>query len=280
MREIVNALTIDVEDWFEGIELDSASRSSFQPRLSVGLEALLSLLDSKDVKATFFALGSAVERHPDLVQEIARGGHEIGTHGFSHRFVYDLTQREFERELRGSIDLLEEIAGVEVRGHRAPFFSITRQCWWAFEVLARAGIQYDSSIFPVRNYRYGIPGAPRFPFTVKANGASVAEFPISTLRLGRTNLPFSGGFYLRFWPYPSLRWAISRLNAAGRPVVVYLHPWELDPNHPRIPLPRRISVPHYHNLRSTWGKLVRLLRDFQFAPMEDVLSDIKVARTS
>lgn len=277
MAEIANALTIDVEDWFEGIELDLASRSSFQPRLSVGLEDLLSLLESAGVKATFFALGSAVARHPALLQAIARAGHEIGTHGFTHRFVYDLSPREFERELRDSIELLEETVGVAVRGHRAPFFSITTRCWWAFEVLARAGIRYDSSVFPVHNYRYGIPGAPRFPFTVKANGASLVEFPISTLRVGRTNLPFSGGFYLRFWPYRSLRWAVSKLNAAGRPVVVYLHPWELDPDHPRIPLPRRISLTHYHNLRSTRSKLARLLSDFRFAPMQDVLNDTQTA---
>ena len=280
MDDIVNALTIDLEDWFEGIELDHSSRHSFRPRLAVGAEALLSLLDAAKVNATFFALGAAVERHPDLLRKIARAGHEIGTHGFTHRFVYDLTEREFECELRSSMDLLEEVGGVPVRGHRAPFFSITSQCWWAFEVLARVGIRYDSSIFPVHNYRYGIPGAPRFPFTVQANGASVEEFPISTLRLGRMNLPFSGGFYLRFWPYRSLRWAISKINAAGRPVVVYLHPWELDPDHPRIALPRRISLTHYHNLRSTWSKLVRLLRDFRFAPMADVLSDVKAARTT
>jgi polysaccharide deacetylase family protein (PEP-CTERM system associated) len=279
VREIVNALTIDVEDWFDGLELDPTACRSFQPRLVVGLEALLSLLDSEGVRATFFVLGAAAERHPDLVRGIADARHEIGTHGFSHRFVYDLTESDFEREVRGSIDLLEEVSDVKVLGHRAPFFSITRQCWWAFDILARVGIHYDSSIFPVHNYRYGIPGAPRFPFRVKANGASVAEFPISTFRLGRTNVPFSGGFYLRFWPYPLLRWAISRLNARGRPVVVYLHPWELDPDHPRIALPRRISVTHYHNLHSTWGKLVRLVRDFRFAPMEDVLNGTTVART-
>ena len=153
MRDILNALTVDVEDWFQGIELDTADWRRFEPRLGIGMEALLSLLESERIKATFFVLGSVAQRHPQLVKRIAAEGHEVATHGLTHRFVYELGREQFRREVRTSVHLLEDITGKRVLGHRAPFFSVTRNCWWAFEVLAAEGLRYDSSIFPVHNYR-------------------------------------------------------------------------------------------------------------------------------
>jgi polysaccharide deacetylase family protein (PEP-CTERM system associated) len=170
-----------------------------------------------------------------------------------------------------TIKLLEDIAGQPVWGHRAPFFSITRDSLWALEVLGELGIRYDSSIFPVLNYRYGIEDAPRFPYQLAAGAQDLMEFPISTLRLLGRNLPIAGGAYFRIYPYTFTRRAFRSVNDNGHPAVFYVHPWELDPQHPRIPLPRRISLTHYFNLRKTENRFRRLLRDFSFAPMREVL---------
>ena len=167
--------------------------------------------------------------------------------------------------------VLESISGRPVRGHRAPYFSITKASLWAFDVLHAAGIRYDSSVFPVVNYRYGIPDAPRWPYDVATGTGILREFPITTWRLAGRNLPMAGGAYFRIYPYLATRAAFRAVNAQGRAALFYLHPWELDPDHPRIPLPRRIAATHYVNLRSTEPKLRRLLGDLRFAPMSEVL---------
>jgi polysaccharide deacetylase family protein (PEP-CTERM system associated) len=232
---------------------------------------LLALLDRAGVRGTFFVLGAVAEKHPELIRAVARAGHEIGTHGWSHTMVYQLAPDRFENEVRRSIELLRDLTGASVAGHRAPYFSITRQSLWAFERLAAAGIRYDSSVFPVVNYRYGIPDAPRWPYSVATSAGTIHEFPITTLRwLGR-NIPMAGGAYFRIYPYVATRVAFTTVNSSGRPAVFYLHPWELDPDHPRIPLPRRIAATHYANLRSTEPKLRRLLAEVRFAPMSEVL---------
>jgi polysaccharide deacetylase family protein (PEP-CTERM system associated) len=170
-----------------------------------------------------------------------------------------------------SIRVLEDLTGAPVLGHRAPFFSITRESLWALDVLGELGVRYDSSVFPVVNYRYGIPDAPRWPYDVGQDGRRLVEFPISTVRVLGRNLPVAGGAYFRIYPYRLTRWAFRSINRQGRPAVFYLHPWEIDPDHPRIPLPRRVALTHYFNLRATEGRLCRLLRDFRFAPMCEVL---------
>jgi polysaccharide deacetylase family protein (PEP-CTERM system associated) len=222
------------------------------------------------LRATFFILGSVAEQRPDLVKKIAGLGHNIGTHGYSHRLLYKPGKEQFSDELKRSLDILQNLTGRPVRSHRAAFFSITKQSLWALDVLLEEGLAIDSSIFPVRNYRYGIPDAPRHPYWHERNGRKLLEFPISTIRLFGNNLPFSGGFYLRLLPYPLLHQAFSYMNRRGYPAVLYIHPWELDPKHPRLPLPRRIALPHYHNLHSTEGKLRRLLKNFSFAPLEEI----------
>jgi polysaccharide deacetylase family protein (PEP-CTERM system associated) len=266
-----NALTVDFEDWYHGLEIPVARWPEFEDRVEQVGKKLLVLLAETGAKATFFVLGHLAERHPQLVRDIAAAGHEIGTHGYSHSFIYRQTPEEFRAELGRSIDVLRALSGTDVLGHRAPYFSITRDSLWAFDVLADLGVRYDSSVFPVLNYRYGIPDAPRWPYEVEAAGRKLTEFPISTWRVWGRNVPVAGGAYFRIFPYAVTRAAFRAINREKRPAMFYIHPWELDPGHPRIPLPRRIAVTHYFNLGATEGRLRRLLRDFRFAPMGEVL---------
>lgn len=270
MPRLVNALTVDVEDWYQGIEIEPEHWESYESRIRESLPRLLDLLAEHGTRATFFILGWLAEREPELIRRIAAQGHEIGTHGYSHRLIYKLERAQFAAELRRAIDVVEQIVGRPVTAHRAPFFSITRDSLWALDVLIEQGITLDSSIFPVHNYRYGIPDAPRHPYHYDHNGGRLTIFPLSTVRLFGGNFPVAGGFYLRFLPYLLLRAAVRSINREGFPAVIYVHPWELDPEHPRLPLPRRIALPHYHNLRGTERKLRGLLRDFAFGPLGEI----------
>lgn len=261
-----NILTIDLEDWYQGIELMSHEWPECEDRIEQSARLLLEILDENTTKATFFVLGCVAEKFPGVVKEIAELGHEIGTHGYEHEFVYKLTPGQFASDLKRSIDCLEQIIGDSIGGYRAPYFSITEESIWAMEVLTEHGIEYDSSVFPINNYRYGIPSAPRYPHNINTQSGSLLEIPISTIKVFCQNLPLTGGFYLRFFPYCLIKRAIERINREGQPAVVYLHPWELDPGHPRLDLPLRIRLTHYHNLMTTAGKLRALLRDFDFSP--------------
>ena len=271
MRPITNALTIDFEDWYQGLEIPHTEWAGYEDRMIPAGRLLLSILEEAGTRATFFILGYVAEQHPEIVREIAAAGHEIGTHGYSHTLIYRQAPDLFRSEMDRAIKVLEDITGKGVLGHRAPFFSITRDSLWALEVLGELGIRYDSSIFPVLNYRYGIADAPRWPYQVAAGQQQLMEFPISTLQVLGRNLPIAGGAYFRIFPYAFTRRAFSSVNGKGHPVVFYIHPWELDPGHPRIRLPRRISLTHYFNLQKTEDRLRRLLRDFSFAPMKEVL---------
>ena len=268
-RTPVNAFTVDWEDWYQGLEIDMDRWDGFADRLSVGTERLLALLADADVRATFFVLGRAAQSAPALLRKICDAGHEIGTHGYSHRFVYALGAAQFRSELRQSLSIIEDILGTRcVLGHRAPFFSIVKGTEWAFEIMREEGLQYDSSVFPVQNYRYGIPDAPRWPYEAHPG---LVEFPPSTWRLAGRNIPVAGGAYFRIFPYNLTRSALRSINASGRSAAFYIHPWELDPDHPRLDLPRRVSLTHYWNLERTEARLRRLLHDFSFAPMVEVL---------
>lgn len=271
MGGTLNALTIDFEDWYQGLEIPPERWGGFEDRLPAATDRLLGLLAEAGARATFFVLGAAAERHPDLVRRVAAAGHEIATHGWSHTLVYRLTPEAYRDELTRSIALLESLAGAPVVGHRAPFFSITRDSLWALDLLPPLGIRYDSSIHPVANYRYGIADAPRWPHPVAGAEPPLTEFPITTVRVFGRNLPVAGGAYFRLYPYALTRAAFRAVNRAGHAATFYLHPWELDPDHPRIPLPRRIAATHYVNLGATERRLRRLLADFRFAPMREVL---------
>ena len=265
---IENAFTVDLEDWYQGLEIEAEEWGRFEDRIHIGTEKLLDLLAAAQVKATFFVLGHVAEHHADLVRRIHAAGHEIGTHGYAHRLVYRHGREAFKKDLLLSLEKLDRAVGTSVAGHRAPFFSITAEADWAFDVLADCGLTYDSSVFPARNYRCGIPGAPRWPYEVRAG---LTEVPLSTLGAMGRKIPLGGGAYFRIFPYALTRYGLRKINASGNAAIFYIHPWELDPEHPRVDLPRRIQVTHYWNLAASAGRLQRLLADFRFTTMAAVL---------
>lgn len=272
-RNFSNILTFDVEDWYQSLDIPIATWSSYQNRLAIGLDDILNTLATYKTHATFFVLGWTAAQNPDLIRRIAASGHEIASHGWSHTPIYRQLPAVFREELRLSIDTLQQITGQPIKGHRAAFFSITRDSLWAIQELEAAGIAYDSSIFPVYNYRYGIPDAPRFPYQLPQS--KIWEIPLSTLRLGTINIPFSGGFYARFWAYSLLKYGIKRLNKQYQPAIFYFHPWEFDPPQPRLSQIsyRTARFTHYHRLHRTGHILERLLQDFRWITVRDYLSN-------
>jgi polysaccharide deacetylase family protein (PEP-CTERM system associated) len=270
-RSTPHAFTVDLEEWFHGIELAEDAWPS-DSRLRVGLDRLLLLLDRHDVRATFFVLGAVAERHPRVVAELAAAGHEIGCHGHSHRFVYRQSPAEFRDDLRRARDVVADAAGRPPTGYRAPYFSIRKDSLWAFEVLAEEGFVYDSSVFPVHNYRYGIPDAPREPHDVETPSGSLRELPLTPARLFNQNLPFSGGAYLRILPWWVQKLAWATADRSQRRVIAYVHPWELDPHHPVIDLPRRVALTHYARLGLTERRLARLLSAYRFGRLDEAFS--------
>lgn len=276
-ERIVNAFSVDVEDWYQVSDFEDRipleDWSNYESRVVQNTRRLLDMLREVDVRGTFFILTWNALRHPDLVAEIAAEGHEIATHGHTHRLVYEQGRERFTEDLLRSLEILRAIPGVTVDGYRAPSFSVTAKSMWALDVMVEAGLRYDSSVFPVQDALYGIPGAQRFPFTVhERDGRALAEFPMTTTSLGSRNLPLGGGAYLRLLPYRYMQWGMRRVNAEGHPAVVYLHPWEIDPDQPRLPIRgKRGFSTHYWRLDAMEPKLRRLLRDFDFAPIRDVL---------
>lgn len=263
--------SVDVEDWYQGIELPMSTWEQFESRIERSMQRLLNLMEAHKVTATCFVLGKVAEEHPQLVQRIDDAGHEIGTHGYSHEKVYNLTPERFRAELRHSIDVLESITGKPVRGHRAPYFSITEDVLWALDILVEEGIQYDSSIHPVLNWRYGIPDADRTPSLITTpKGRQLLEVPVSTVPLPRLNIPVGGGAYFRIYPYRMQRFLLRRLQKRGDHIGFYIHPWEVDANHPHLDLPFRVRATHYYNLKSTYPKLNSLFSDFNFRSYQDM----------
>jgi len=274
-----NAMSVDVEDYFHVAALSEAiSRDdwdSMNARVDANTRRLLDLFDRSRTSATFFVLGWVAERHPALVREIHDRGHEIACHGFSHQLVYQQTPAEFREETRKSKAILEDLTGQPVEGYRAASYSITPQSLWALDILCEEGFVYDSSIFPVRHDLYGMPGAQRFPHMLRApGGAEIAEFPPSTARLFGQNLPAAGGGYFRLYPYAFSRWLIRRVNEAeNQPTVFYLHPWEVDPDQPQVDVGWRSRFRHYNNLGKCEARLGRLLQDFRFTTVRQVLEE-------
>jgi polysaccharide deacetylase family protein (PEP-CTERM system associated) len=278
---VINAMTVDVEDYFQVSAFEPVvSRThweDFPSRVVPNTERLLRLLAEHEVKATFFILGWVAERHPSLVSLIADLGHEIASHGYWHQLVYEQTPRAFRDDIRRSKDVLEQIAGQRVEGYRAPSFSITSESLWALDILIEEGFRYDASIFPIRHDRYGIPDSPRHPYVLPRATGALVEVPGSTARLGPANLPVAGGGYFRLLPYGWTRWGITRLNERERrPAVFYLHPWEVDPDQPRLQASALSRFRHYRNLDQTEPRLRRLLAEFRFAPLRHVLADAEL----
>ena len=272
---MLNALTFDVEDYFQVAALASAversSWASMPRRVDQNTNVLLEILASSNTRATFFFLGWVAEREPQLGRRVADAGHEIACHGYSHRLVYEQTLADFREETLRSKTLLEDQAQAPVLGYRAASYSITRRSLWALDTLIEAGFVYDSSIFPVRHDIYGIPEAPRAPHLIRRDGGRLVEFPPSTVQLPGARLPVAGGGYFRIFPCGVTRWAVRRVNAEGLPFIFYLHPWEVDPGQPRVKVGWRSRFRHYTNLDHCEARLRRLLGEFQFAPAREVL---------
>lgn len=274
---IRNALTIDVEDYYQvsGFERDIPREDwdRYPSRVVDNTQRILKLLAKYDIKATFFVLGWVADRFPDLVSEIDVAGHQIGSHSFWHRLVYHLTPGEFRDDLCRSRDVLQEIINKPVTTYRAPSFSITSQSLWALDILAQEGFLVDLSVFPIHHHRCGIPDAPRFPYLHETKSGSLWEFPTSVARFGRANLPVSGGGYFRLLPYWLSSRLLHRVNTHNeQPFVFYLHPWEIDPQQPRLNVSSRaMRFRHYVNLSTTEEKLGRLLTQFTFSRVDQVL---------
>lgn len=252
---------------------------SYPSRVGQSTDRILELLDQYDCTATFFSLGWIAENRPQVIRRIVAGGHEIACHSFCHRRVFDMTPKEFRDDTRRAKELLEDVSGKAVLGYRAPSFSITSDSKWALEVLAELGFHYDSSIFPVKHLNYGVPTAPRSPFRVDTRSGPIIEFPMPTLALGAARAPIGGGAYLRLLPYRFTRWGISYINERdNQPVCVYLHPWEIDSNQPRMHGSLTAKVRHYFGLRRTEAKLQRLLAEFQFCTLGSIIQQFTRTR--
>lgn len=277
---MLNALTIDVEDYFQVNAFAKHVRQdqwdSYPLRVDRNTRRILDMLDSFSISATFFVLGWVAERFPLLTKEIHRRGHEIACHGYGHELIYTIGPERFRVDIRRSKALLEDQCGVPVKGYRAPSYSITKQSLWALDILVEEGFTYDSSIFPVMHDTYGIPDAERFPHTLQTGAGPLVEFPLTTLpfQLGwkKMRLPIAGGGYLRLLPVGIIRRGIEAINQRERkPAVLYFHPWEIDPDQPRIKAGLKSRFRHYLNLEKTEGKLAYLFSKFRFGPMKDVL---------
>lgn len=279
---LLNAMTIDVEDYYHVTAfsqcIDRCEWDSYTPRVVDNTLRLLDLLDQNEVSATFFVLGWVAERNPELVREIVQRGHELACHGYSHELIYKQTAGEFREDLHRAKSLLEDMAGAAVHGYRAPSYSITARSLWALDILIEEGFEYDSSIFPVHHDTYGIPDAKRFPHVIERRCGTILEFPPTTFRLSLPgkclHVPISGGGYLRLFPLQLIRKALRHVNGKeGQPVSVYVHPWEIDPEQPRVKgAPAKSRFRHYVNLDTTESKVCRLLSEFRFARMCDVLA--------
>ncbi len=271
----LHAFTVDVEDWFQVSACEEAiPREEWDrvpSRVHLGLGRLLDLLERAEVRGTFFVLGWIAERFPGLVAEIRRRGHELGCHSHEHRLVHGMAPEEFRADLRRALDAIEAAAGVRPRLYRAPSFSIGRRNPWALRVLAEEGIEIDSSLFPVRHDRYGVPGAPPGPWRPAEAGGRLVEMPPATVGIGRFRLPCAGGGYLRLYPLALTVAAVRAIERAGRPAVVYVHPWELDPDQPPPPLGPVARWRHRVGLGRTVRRVEVLLSRFRFASLGEVV---------
>ena len=285
-NSICNAFSVDVEDYFH---VSAYSRviarrdwDSFPSRVEANTQAMMEVLAEADVKGTFFVLGWVAERFPGLVSEIAARGHEIACHGYSHKLIYRQSRKQFTEEAHKAKSLLEDSSGAAVNGYRGASFSITRESLWALEALAELGFTFDSSIYPIRHDRYGIPGAPTRPFTFRCeSGATINEFPMTTVDILGWRMPVSGGGYFRIYPYAVTRAALRHLNQRkSEPFVFYTHPWEIDPEQPFINASWLSNFRHRTNLHRCRDRLARLLKEFRFSTISDVLQGLDLKTIS
>ena len=276
-------MSIDVEDYYMVSAFADVVRfrdwKSYDSRLEKNTYRILELLAEYGVKATFFILGWIGENYPTLVRDICSAGHEVASHGYNHRLIYELSPDEFREDIRRSKKILEDISGSRIAGYRAASYSLVRETFWALDILIEEGFAYDSSIFPIYHDRYGVPNAERFPHIISRNSSTIWEFPLSTYRFWGGNIPVAGGGYFRLFPFWISRSAIRRINSKeNKPVIFYFHPWEIDEEQPRLNGRRLSMMRHYTNLSSTYLKLRTLLREFQFQPISSFLNDVPSVR--
>jgi polysaccharide deacetylase family protein (PEP-CTERM system associated) len=272
-QEMRNALTIDVEDYFQvsafAPYIDRSSWDARECRVERNMDRILGLLAASDTKATFFTLGWIAERYPQVVRQIVEGGHELASHGYGHERASDLSESAFLEDITRAKGILESLGGVSVQGYRAPSFSIGEGNLWAFDSLLKAGYRYSSSIYPIRHDHYGMPDAPRYAHEVRPG---LLEIPITTIRLFNRNLPSSGGGYFRLLPYALSRWMLGRVNGADRQSgIFYFHPWEIDADQPRVAgISRKTRFRHYVNIGRMERRLAQLLQDFEWDRMDRI----------
>ena len=270
-----NALTVDVEDYFHASAFaDLVPREAWdrQPsRVEQNTKKVLDLLAEFGLRGTFFVLGWVARRYPSLVRQIREAGHDLGCHSYAHRLIYGLSAKEFRDDTRQATAAIEDAAGAAVHAYRAPAFSITSRSLWALEILLELGFTVDSSIFPTRNHVYGIANAPHRPFRIRIQGSELMEFPLPALKLGSWGMPVTGGAYLRLFPYGLQYWGLKRMESRGEPVVLYFHPWELDPEQPRLPGRWTSLLRHYRNLDGMQERLSELLQGGTFVTLADLL---------
>ena len=270
---MTNILTIDVEDWY--MDTDISTWDSYEDRIVESTSRILRILDESNTKATFFVVGYIAENFPELIADIKDKGHEIATHGYSHTSIKKQTPPKFEEDLLKSIRILEDITKEKIKGHRACEFSIVEETSWAIDILKKNGLKYDSSVFPVKTHLYGVPDAPLHPYYISSSNIKIVnsdedflEFPLSvyTFPIVHKNIPISGGFYLRMFPYWFIKHAMKKINKMGQPAIFYIHPWEFDPKQPRI---KELKWYHYYRLSSTERKFKKLLKDFKFSSIQE-----------
>jgi polysaccharide deacetylase family protein (PEP-CTERM system associated) len=276
---VLNALTIDVEDYYQVSAFESVVRfqdwGRYESRVERNTQKVLSLLAASNVKATFFVLGWVAERHPSIVKAIQVEGHEIASHGFAHKVLTAMSPHEFREDIRRAKDILQCITGEAVLGYRAPSFTIMPDTIWALTILAEEGYGYDSSIFPIQHDRYGMPGANPRVHCLSTSAGPLWEIPPSTIQIAGMRIPVGGGGYFRAFPYPILHRLLKKLEAGGQPLIMYLHPWEIDPDQPRMKGPVLSRFRHYLNLHKTEKRFIKLLHDFSFAPVREAIEPIR-----
>ena len=283
MPELLNAFTVDVEDYYQvsafEAHIDRTEWDHHESRVVGNTHRVLDLLARHGVRGTFFVLGWVAERYPKLVQEIQQSGHEIGSHGYWHRLIYRQSPEEFRADIRQSRDVLQSLTGRRVIAYRAPSFSITKRSLWALEILAEEGFRVDCSVFPIRHDRYGIPDSPLGIHEIETPAGRISEFPSSVARFFGARLPVSGGGYFRLFPLAMTLRCLAAINRkAGEPFMFYIHPWEIDPDQPRLAIGSRLTrFRHYVNLAQTEAKLDTLLHRFRFGRVCDV---VETARTA
>ena len=279
---MLNALSVDIEDWFHVGAFEKTIRredwDDLACRVEANTDAVLDLFAAGGVKATFFTLGWVASRYPALIRRIADAGHEVASHGWDHIRVFTMTPQQFADDLVQTRKVLEDTSGVAVTGYRAPSFSIDKRTPWAHEVLADAGYSYSSSVAPVVHDHYGWPEAPRFAFRPVA-GSGLIELPVTTAKFAGRTLAAGGGGFFRLLPYGFSRWAFKQVNAAGEPGIFYFHPWEIDPDQPRVPdAPMRSKIRHYTNLDVMAAKLNRMMAAFEWGRVDAVAARVATRR--